>query len=72
MSARVADLAYQAIGGQHAANAVHHEVAAGIADPDLLHARLLAVLATGEPERLRAFCRTLQKWIEREGRHATE
>jgi len=62
--AHLADLAQQAIAGQTAANRARHDIAAGHADPDLLHDRVRAVLATGEPERLRAFCRTLQKWIE--------
>lgn len=63
----LADLAHQAVAGQTAANRARHDIAGGLPDPDLLHARLLAVLATGEPERLRAFCRTLQKWLEGDG-----
>lgn len=63
-AAHPADLARQAIAGQTAANRARHDIAAGLAEPDLLHARLQAVIATGEPERLRAFGRTVQKWIE--------
>ncbi len=35
--------------------------------PDTVHDLLRAVLATQEPERLRAFCRTLQKRLEQRG-----
>jgi len=63
MSAAVADLVRQNIAGQtdasHALRDLH-----GIADQDLLHARLQLVLLTAEPERLRAFCRAVQKRLE--------
>jgi len=63
MSAGVADLVRQNIAGQTAASHALHDLR-GIADPDLLHTRLQAVLLTGEPERLRAWVRVIQKRLE--------
>ena len=63
MSAAVADLVRQNIAGQTAASHTLFDLK-GIPDQDLLHARLQAVLLSGEPERLRAFCRTVQKRLE--------
>lgn len=60
----VVDQVMQTLEGQRSSHRVLHDLLAGIPDPDLLHAHLQAVLLTGEPERLRAFCRTLQKRLE--------
>jgi hypothetical protein len=66
VSTAVADLVRQNIAGQTAASHALHDLQ-GIPDPDLLHARLQAVLLTGEAERLRAFMRTVQKRLEQTG-----
>lgn len=63
MTAAIADMVSQNIAGQTAANRALHDLQ-GIPDKDLLHVRIQAVLATSEPERLRAFCRTIQKRLE--------
>ena len=52
------------LAGHQAAQDALDQIARGCVAPDLLHARLQAILAAGEPERLRAFCRTLQKRLE--------
>ncbi len=54
----------QAVAGHDAATRAVHDLHSTIPDQDLLHARLMAVLATAEPERLRAFCRYVQKRLE--------
>lgn len=59
----IADAVGQNLNGQLAGNHLLQDLK-GIPDQDLLHARLQAVLLTEEPERLRAFCRTLQKRLE--------
>lgn len=64
MSAAVAGVVAQNIAGQTAASHALYDLATTIAAPDLLHDRLQAVLVTGEPERLRAFVRVLQKRLE--------
>lgn len=60
----VADQVMQNLEGQRSASQLIHDLLSTLPDPDLLHARLQAVQLTGEPERLRAFCRTLQKRLE--------
>ena len=60
----IADQARQNIDGQNAANQALFDISHAFPDPDMLHERLKTVVAAGEPERLRAFCRTLQKRLE--------
>lgn len=67
MSTVIADLVRQNIAGQTAASHALHDLRDSIPDQDLLHSRLLAVIATDEHERLRAFMRTLQKRLEQGG-----
>lgn len=67
MSAGIADLVRQNIAGQTAASHALHDLRTSIPDQDLLHTRLLAVIATDEHERLRAFVRTIQKQLEHGG-----
>lgn len=61
------DLVVQAIDGQTSANKLVHQIRSGIVEPDLLHDRLQAEFVLGKPERVRSFCRVLQKALEREG-----
>lgn len=58
-----ADDVWQAIEGNAAAVRVIDELRRTAAPPDALYAALRPVLDTGQPERLRAFVRTLQKAI---------
>ena len=67
MSAAVTDLVAQNCAGQADARRVLHDIRHTIPSPDLLHERLQSVLLTAEKERLRAFCRRLQKALERGG-----
>ena len=60
-TASIAAIVAHSLAGQHQANRVIYRVRTTNPDPDALHAELQAVLATNEPERLRAFCRVLQK-----------
>lgn len=64
-----AEAARQACEGQLAAQRALYAIQQGTADPDALHAALAAVHLSGEPERVRAFVRTIQKTIEG-ARHA--
>lgn len=63
MSAFYAEAVRQAVAGMNAANFALDDLR-NMPAPDLLLERLQAVLVTGEPERLRAFMRTLQKRLE--------
>lgn len=58
------ELASQCIAGQQAAQRAISDLTCTTPPPDLLNERLQAVLMTDEPERLRAFMRTVQKRLE--------
>ena len=58
-------VASQTIDGHQAAENALRDLGATIASPDLLHERLQAILLTREPEKLRAWCRAVQKRLER-------
>ena len=55
------------LAGHQAGQDVLDQIVKGCFAPDLLHARLGAVLDSGEPELQRAFCRVVQKQLERIG-----
>ena len=59
----IADVVTQALAGHNADSNGLHALASTVRCQNLLHARIMAVLAS-EPERLRAFCRYLQKRLE--------
>ena len=58
-------LASQTIDGHQAAESALRDLGATIPAPDLLYERLQAVLLSREPEKLRAWCRAVQKRLER-------
>lgn len=58
------DLVAQNIAGQYAAQRVIDKLP-GTFDADLLYAQVVAIVALDEPERLRSFCRQIQKALER-------
>ena len=60
ISAQVAEC----LEGQRAASHALHDLGATLPHPDLLHDRLQAVLLAGNPERVRAFMRVIQKRLE--------
>lgn len=60
-----ADTARVTIEGQQAAASVLRDLQSTCPHPDLLRDRLLAILLMQEPERLRAWCREVQKRLER-------
>ena len=55
----------QNLDGQNLANFYLHDVRRGIAPPDALCDRIRLLVATGDAERLRSFCRVVQKTLER-------
>lgn len=63
--AAVADAVRAALDGCLAAQRLVHELKGGTALPDQLHDELRALLLLGDPARVRAFCRELQKTVER-------
>ena len=63
----IADPVTQAVSGCADADRLIAQLSTSIVPPDALHDALLAVERTGEPERLHAFCRRLQKRLERLG-----
>jgi hypothetical protein len=54
----------QVVEGQTAASHLLYDLAHTTPHPDALHDALQAVLIRREPERLRGFCRALQKRLE--------
>jgi len=50
--------------GHSAALEAIQDARSGTASPDLLHARVQAVILSDSPERLRGFLRTIQKAVE--------
>ncbi|OYV00534.1 MAG: hypothetical protein CFE45_08740 [Burkholderiales bacterium PBB5] len=65
--ATVADLVMSAIRGQQDAQRLIHTICDGCAPADALLEGLRQVRDTGDAERLRGFCREVQKLVERAG-----
>lgn len=61
----MADTAMAAIRGTTDAQRLVHALREGCAPADAMHEALQLVLATKDSERLRGFCRELQKRLER-------
>lgn len=61
----LADAAMASIRGTTDAQRLVHVLREGCAPADALHEALQLVLATGDAERMRGFCRELQKRLER-------
>ncbi|MBX3601072.1 MAG: hypothetical protein KF863_10635 [Rubrivivax sp.] len=64
-AAAVADAVRSALDGCLAAQRLVHELRGGAALPDALHDTLQAQMLLGDPVRVRAWCRELQKQLER-------
>jgi hypothetical protein len=64
-AAGLADRTMSCIRGGTDAQRLLQVLYAGLAPADALHEALQAELATGDAERLRGFCRQLQKVVER-------
>jgi hypothetical protein len=64
VSAAGADPVMSAIQGARDADAVLLDVRLGCAPPDAVHEAIVSLPAGGDPDRLRAFARRLQKRLE--------
>lgn len=61
----LAGIALSVVAGQRDAERLLLTLREGVAPPDLLAAALMQVQAQGDPEMQRAWCRRLQKALER-------